>query len=213
MAGHVQQKEGDRMDTARSDTLLELTCHPAREGHTFVFEYSLLNPGKQDVYVHDAMPSVDRETRAASANPRAVSAIHLPSGDAVIGKFIPPMPSSVRLAMPVTPLAHRLAAGETMERRLEAPEPLAETSPYLPDLLLRQYEVVDIAAVVFAISYWVSDTDGFVVTPTPYAEGMFSVVPTGGGPGAGARMVSQRFATRGLQLFRRTDGFPRTLAA
>jgi hypothetical protein len=159
------------------------------------------------------MPSVDRETRAASANPRAISIIHSPSGDAIIGKFIPPMPSSLRPAVPLTPLAHRLAAGEAMERRLEASEPLAETSPYLPDLLLRQYEVVDIAAVVFTIAYWVSGGEGFAVMPSPYAKGLFSVVLTGGAPGAGMMLVSQRFATRGLQIFRRTDGFPRALPA
>ncbi len=201
------------MDIAPTDTGLELICHPARQGHTFVFEYSLHNPGQRDVYVHDAMTSVNPETKAASANARAMSIIHSPGGDAIIGKFVPPVPSSVRPALAVIPLAHRLAAGATIERRLEAPEPLAETSPYLPDLLLRQYEVVDIAAVVFVIGYWVSDGDGFGVTPTPYADGMFSVVAAGGKPGAGARLVSQRFATRGLQLFRRTDGFPRTLAA
>ncbi len=201
------------MDLAPSDTGLKLTCHPAREGHTLVFEYSLYNFGKQDVYVHDAMPSVDRATKAASANPRAVSVIHSPNGDAIVGKFLPPMPSSLRPAVPATPLAHRLARGETMERRLEAPEPLAETSPYLPDLLLRQYEVVDIAAVVFTIGYWLSDAGGFGAMPTPYADGLYTVVLSGGLPGAGTMLVSQRFATRGLQIFRRTDDFPRALPA
>lgn len=200
------------MDIAPPATELTLSCRPAREGRTLVFEYSLFNPGKLDVYVHDAMPLVDRETRAASANSGAISIIHSPSGDAIIGKFIPPMPSSLRPAVPITPLAHRLAPGEAMERRLEAPEPLAETSPYLPDLLLWQYEVVDIAAVVFTIAYWISGGDGFAVMPTPYAKGLFSVVLTGGGPGAGTMLVSQRFATRGLQIFRRTDSFPRALS-
>src|ERR1700733_11812645 len=123
--------EGDRMDIAPPAAGLELTCHPTREGHTFVFDYSLLNPGHQVVYVHDAMPAVDRETKAARANMKALSIVHSESGDAVVGKFIPPMPNAVRPAMPVTPLAHRLASGETMERRLVAPAPLAETSPYL----------------------------------------------------------------------------------
>jgi hypothetical protein len=201
------------MDIAPQATGLELSCRPARQGHALVFEYSLFNPGNQDVYVHDAMPAVNRDTRAASANPKAVCVIHSTSGDAIVGKFIPPMPSSLRPAVPLTPLAHRLAAGETMERRLETPEPLAETSPYLPDLLLRQYEVADIAAVVFTIGYWVSGGDGFVVTPTPYAAELFTVVLAGGGPGAGTMLVSQRFATRGLQIFRRTDDFPRALPA
>ncbi len=201
------------MENAPPAAGLEMTCRPAREGHALVFEYSLLNPGKREVYVQDAMPAVDRATKAARADPKAVCVILNPSGDAIVGKFIPPVPSSMRPAVPPSPLACRLAPGETMERRLEAPEPLAETSPWLPDLLLRQYEVVDIAAVVFRIGYWVSDADGLVVTPTPYAKGLFSVVLTGGGPGPGAKLVSQRFATRGLQIFRRTDGFPRALSA
>jgi hypothetical protein len=66
---------------------------------------------------------------------------------------------------------------------------------------------------VFTIGYWVCGGDGFVVTPTPYAEDLFTVVLVGGGPAAGTMLVSQRFATRGLQIFRRTDDFPRTLQA
>ena len=199
------------MDISPPAERLKLTCRPGREGRTLVFEYALANLQGRDVYVHDALPSVNLTTRAASANPRAVSVIHSPGGDAIIGKFLPPMPSSFRPAVPVIPLAHRLAPGESMQRRLEAPEPLAETSPYMPDLLLRQYEIADIAAVVFTIGYWISGSDGFCVAPTPYAEGLFSVVMVGGGPGAGTMLVSQRFATRGLQIFRRTDNFPRTI--
>jgi len=200
------------MDVTSQTAGLILNCRPGRENHRLVFEYSLTNPSERDIYVHDALPSFDRESKAASANPGAASIICGPGGDAIVGKFIPPMPSSLRPAVPITPLAHRLKTGETMERRLEVPEPLAETSPYLPDLLLRQYQLLDIASVVFAVGYWISGRDGFGVAPASYAEGMWSVVLTGGAAMAGTMLASQRFPTRGLQIFRRTDGFPRTLS-
>ena len=191
-------------------TGLTLSCKPGREGRTLVFEYALANPGERVIYVQDAVPAVDRASRAVRANPAAFSVVHGTTGDAVVGKFVPPMPTAPRPAMAVTPLARRLAPGETLARRLEAPEPLAESSPYFPDLLLREYEVVDIPAVVFAVAYWFEGTIGMAAMPTPYAEGLFSVM-LAGGPATGTKLVSQRFATRGLQVFRRRDAFLRTV--
>ena len=69
---------------------------------------------------------------------------------------------------------------------------------------------MDIAAIIFAVAYWVSGIPGVGVVPAAYAEGLFSVVPAGGTFG-GTMLASQRFATRGLQVFRRQDAFPRTL--
>jgi hypothetical protein len=40
--------------------------------------------------------------------------------------------------------------------------------------------MVDIAAVVFTIGYWVSGGNGFAVTPIPDSEGLFSMVLAGG---------------------------------
>jgi hypothetical protein len=60
------------------------------------------------------------------------------------------------------------------------------------------------------IGYWGADSDGLAALPVEYAPGLFNVVTRN--TARSARSVSQRFAARGLQLFKRTDRFPRTLA-
>jgi hypothetical protein len=195
------------MDARMPATDVRLTCQPNRDNRKLVFGYRLQNLGQRDIYVMDAMPSVDAATGEARANDQAAVIMHDPGGDAIIGKIIAPLPVDRRIAVRVVPLASRLEAGGTLERRLEIPEPLAETSPYLPDLSLRQYEMVDIGAVVFTIGYWVSGANGFAAVPALYAPGLFSVA------GVGAALVSQRFPARGLLLFKRTDQFPRSPVA
>jgi len=190
------------MDHVATTTDLKLTCHPGKDGHKFVFDYTLHNLGQTDVYVMQATTSIDPSTRAARADDKVACVILDGQGDAIIGKFPAPLPTSQRAAMPVLPLAVRLAPGDILEERLEVAEPLAETSPYLPDLKLREYDVVDIDAVVFAIGYWVSGVEGIAAAPSPYAPGLYSMV-TGGG-GTGSAVVSQRFKTRGLQVFKRS---------
>jgi hypothetical protein len=199
------------MDASRYNPGLTLTCRPRRENRRFIFEYVIFNPGERDVYVQDAMPAVDRDSKAASANQAAVSVIHAPSGDAIVGKYVPPMSANLRPAVPIAPLARLLGSGQSLDRKLEVPEPLAETSPWLPDLLLRQYEITDIPAITFMVGYWVVGDPGFGAMPAPYADGLFRIAFGAGGPAESTRLVNQRFATRGLQIFRRTDDFPRTL--
>jgi len=197
------------MDHVATTTDLKLTCHPGKEGNKFVFDYTLHNLGQSDVYVMQATPSVDPSTRAARADDKAACVILDGQGDAIVGKFPAPLPKSKRAAMQIMPLAVRLAPGEMLEQRLEVAEPLAETSPYLPDLMLRDSEMVDIDAVVFAIGYWVSGVDGVAAAPSPYAPGMYNMVTPG--VGAGSAVVSQRFKTRKLHAFKRSDQVQRPL--
>jgi hypothetical protein len=96
-----------------------------------------------------------------------------------------------------------------MEGKIEVPLPLAETSPYFPDLTLRRYEIVNIKGVVIVIAYWPADTAELAVRPYPYGEGLVSILTAD--PLRTARLRSQRFPTTGLQLFRRIDAFPRML--
>ena len=180
---------------------LRLTCQPSRSGSTLVFPYRLANEGPGDVYAL-------QELAAGGAAPGdAAIVIAGDSGDAVVGMFVPPLPSDRRVAVPVVPLARRLAAGEAIEARLEAALPLAETSPYFPDLTLRQYELVDIGGVVLTIAYWPADPNECVARPAPSSPELLSLHPAA--PEVAARLATQRFPTRGLQLFRRTDRFPR----
>lgn len=181
---------------------LRLSCQPSRSGGALVFPYRLANDGPGEVYAMQAV------TAGGAASTAAVI-IAGEGGDAVVGMFVPPLPTDRRIAVPVVPLARRLAAGETLEARLEAALPLAETSPYFPDLTLRQYEAVDIGGVVLTLAYWPVDPSECVARPVAAAPELLSIHPAA--PEAVPRILTQRFPTRGLQLFRRTDRFPRLL--
>jgi hypothetical protein len=197
------------MSEAATGPALRLHCQPSRAGNVLVFVYTLENQGPGEVYAMHALPSVEPASGEARANDRAAVVIANDSGDAVIGKFAAPLPADRRIAVPVFPLARRLLAGARLEGRLEIALPLAETSPYFPDLTLRQYDMVDIKAIVFTIGYWLGAADGLSAAPTDYAPDLFSIVTRD--TLRSARRVWQRFPTSGLQLFRRTDAFPRSL--
>ncbi len=186
---------------------LQLTCRPGKSGDRLSFVYSLQNNGPGEVFIMDALPSLAPE----SGDPRAVEQpaviILRPDGDVMIGRFLAPLPTDRRVAIPAIPLARRMPPGATLERQLEVPLPLAETSPYFPDLTLRHYKPVDIKGVLFTIGYWAAGDEGVLAAPVEYAPGL-CIIGTRNAPRA-ARRVSQRFATAALQLLQRDDAFPR----
>jgi hypothetical protein len=185
---------------------LQLTCHPTRVGDVLRFPYTVANPGPGDVYVMDAMAGADPATRAACAVARTTVLIGS-DGDAVVGTFIPPKPTDRQMAAPVVPLARRLAAGDTLEHRLEIPAPYAETSPWLPDLPPQQNGDTDIRGVVLAIHCWSADTPGMVATEAVYAPGLYTIMPTGS-----ESLISLRFPVTGLRFSQHSDGSSRSPA-
>jgi hypothetical protein len=189
---------------------LRLSCQPSKAGGALLFPYTLENRGTVDVYAMHALPGSDPASGEARAHEQAAVVILGADGDAIIGKFAAPLPTDRRIAVPVLPLARHLPAGARLDGRIEIPIPPAETSPYFPDLTLRKYEVVDIKGVVFTIGYWLAGTDGLVASPADYAPELFVVVTRN--TWRSARRVSQRFPTTGLQIFKRNDAFPRSLA-
>ena len=198
------------MSDTRNSATLRLECHPSKSGNLLLFPYTLENQGPGDVYAMHALPSADPASHAAKGNDTAAIVIASDNGDAIIGKFVAPLPTDRRIAVQVFPLARRLPAGAKLEGRIEIPLPLAETSPYFPDLTLRGYEIADIKGVALTIGYWIAGNDGLAADPAEYVPDLF-VVETRN-TARSAQRVSQRFPTTGLQLFRRTDAFPRTLS-
>ncbi len=193
----------------RPAALLRLTCRPAKAGNVLLFSYTLENPGRDDVYAMHALPGADPASGEARANETAAIVVASDDGDAIVGKFVPPLPIDRRIAQPVFPLARHLPAGGSIEGRVEIPTPLAETSPYFADLTLRQYEIVDIKGVQFTIGYWPAAPDRVLVEPCVYAPDLLEISMRD--PARSARRITQRFPTTGLQLFRRKDAFPRSL--
>jgi hypothetical protein len=198
------------MSTAAAGIVdIRLSCHPGKEGKVLVFRYKVQNHGTADAYVMDAVTGVDAASGGVRPNPQSVVVLHGPGEDATVGKFIAPLPTDRRIAMPVVPLARRLVPGATLESRLEIPLPFAEASPYFADLPLRQYDIVDIKGVVLSIGYWIAGADGLAALAVEYASELYNIVTRD--TVRSARRVSQRFPTRSLQLFRRTDQFPRAI--
>src|SRR5690242_5962884 len=121
---------------------LQLSCQPSKAGNLLIFPYRLENRGPAEIYAMHALPSVDPASGAARANELAAVVIAADNDEAIVGKFAAPLPSDRRIAVPIFPLARRLPAGAGLDGRIEIPLPLAETSPYFPDLTLRQYEIM-----------------------------------------------------------------------
>jgi hypothetical protein len=195
------------MTNASAD--IGLSCQPGKEGSCLVFPYEVRNHGTADVYVMDAMPSVERPGGKGGINARALVVLHGPGDDVTLGRFIAPLPTDRRLAVPVVPLARHLVPGEVLQGRIEVPLPVAESSPYYPELLLRQYEIIDVQGVAVSIGYWIAGADGLAAMPVDDAPGLFAVVTRN--TVRSAKRVSLHFPTRALQLFRRTDQFPRNI--
>lgn len=193
-------------DAGASRAQLRLSCRPAKVGDVLAFPYVVENLGPDDVYVMDAIACPDPTTRATGARQRAAVLIG-PSGDAIVGTYVPPMPTDRQIAVPVVPLTRRLARGEVLEHRLELTAPYAESSPWLPDPPPQQQSVTGINGVVLAIGYWPVGMAGLVATEAAYAPGLHAIAPACGGA-----LVSMRFPTTGLQFARRIDAVPQSSA-
>jgi hypothetical protein len=186
---------------------LTLTCQPGRDGDGFAFPYTVNNGGRASVYVMDALPRFDPEAKAVIAERDFALVIAGPGEDVTVGRFIPPLPTDRRIAVPTLPLARLLPAGGALTGRFALAEPLAETTPYFTDLTLRHYKLSPIQAVVVRIGFWSADTPGFAAAPLASAPELFIVAMQNAA--AAARFVSRRFPTKALQVFRRADAFPR----
>lgn len=186
---------------------LSVRCQPGRAGPRLTFPYVLENHGAADLFVMDAIALPGPDGAAMIADDQAVVIRLGPGGDVELGKFPTPMPPDRRTAQPVTPLARRMPPGARLECALAVPLPLAETSPYFADLQLRQYEMIDISAVVFTIGYWRVGEDGLAVTPADGLPELWHVATRG--KLRGVHVARQRFPVKGLQLFKRLDAFPR----
>src|SRR6185503_19664629 len=97
------------------------------------------------------------------------------NGHAHILKGIAPLPTDRSVMVRIIPLAAKLSAGATLSRQLEIPLPLAETSPYFPDLPLRRYELVDIPGVLFSVEFLRSTAEGFTAMPVDFAPDVYRV--------------------------------------
>ena len=185
---------------------VSLECEPSRIGTKLVFSYRITNHGKTDIYVMDAIPSVDASRRAVANHDSAV--VYLTrNGHAHVLKGIAALPTDRSVTMRVIPLATRLPAGAVLARDLTIPLPLAETSPYFPDLPLRQYELVETQGLLFSVEFLRSTAAGFAATPVDFAPDLYraSAQNTVGM----TERVTRAFPSQRLSIMKRPDQFPR----
>lgn len=191
------------------DGTVQIECRPSRAGNILLFPYTLRNRGREEVYAVHALPAADPANGVARANQTGAVVVADRTGNALIGKFAAPAPTERRFVVPMQPLVCRLPGGAAIEGRIEIPLPLAETSPYLPDLTLREYEIVELKGVIVAIGYWRAETTDLIVRPAEDAPKLMRLLTAD--PVRTATLASRHFPTHGLQLFKRTDAFPRSL--
>ena len=187
------------------DVMLE--CQPTRVGNKLSFPYTATNRSDADIYVMDAVPVVDPSTRQAVANRDSVVVYLMGDGRAHVLKGIPPLPTDRSVTVRIIPLAAKLPPGATLTRQLEIPLPLAEASPYFPDLPLRQYELVDISGVQFSVEFLRSTAEGFSATPVDFAPDLYQV--SARNTAGMTERVMCAFPTQRLTIMKRLDTFPR----
>jgi hypothetical protein len=184
-----------------------LSCRPDRAGNKLIFPYQVENHGAADIYVMDATPMPDPTTGRQIVDPHAPVIWFGSDGFAHILKGIAPLPDDRDVDVRIIPVAAKLPPNATLERRLEVPLPLAETSPYYTDLPLREYTLTDIQGVTLIVEFMRSTVEGFNAEPAPNAPDLFRV--------AGRHTVGQTervlcaYPSRQLQILKRSDAFPR----
>lgn len=184
-----------------------LACRPDRAGNKLLFPYTVTNHGTGEVYVMDALSGVDPATRQATIDHHA-AVIWLGADDfAHILRGIPPLPEDRDILGHVIPFAARLPPGGSLQRTLEVPLPLAETSPYYPDLPVRQYELTEIQGVVFTVEFLRATAEGFRAEPAASAPDLYDVWSRD--LFRQVERVSCTFPSRQLQILKRPGEFPR----
>jgi hypothetical protein len=165
------------MSTSAEQSVRDVTlaCQPTRVGTKLSFPYTVTNRSEADIYVMDAVASVDASTGQPTVNRDSTVIDLMNDGRAHVLKGIAPLPTDRTVTVRIIPFAAKVPAGGTLTRQLEIPLPLAETSPYFPDLPLRQYELVDIPGVLFSVEFLRSTAEGFTAMPVDFAPDVYRV--------------------------------------
>jgi hypothetical protein len=199
------ESAGAAHEARRGD--VTLSCQPAREGDALVFPYRIQNGGAADLYVFTALPERDPATGAFRLNHDTAYVALGADGFAHVLRGIAPLPPDSDVTVRLIPLAARVAPGAALDQKLTLTVPLHETSPYHPDLPIRQYRQRPIQGIVLTVQYLAADTPGFSAIPAEHAPGLFRVATLN--TVGSTRSLSCRLPARGLTILERTDTFPR----
>lgn len=170
-------------------------------------KYSITNTGTKDIYVLDAYPAVDMETRSASADLKSFYLSFREPSTAVVLRGIPPLPS-----MPVTvrimPLGTKVEPGATVVREFSVACPMRERSDwYYTPLPPEEYSDRSVDKIIFRLQFIRSTVEGFNAQPAHYAPEFF--VTKGKNTVGQVETLESEFQIDKTQTFVRKDLFPR----
>ena len=205
-SAHAKTHVSIMKDTPMAPSDITLSCRPSRVENSLQFDYSVANLSASDIYLLDGFPRVDPTTHEASIDPNGAYVTALEGRAAFVLKGIPPLPRNP-VTVRIIPLGSKIAAGETLERTLVLPMPLAEQSPYFGELPLRNYEQYDISRVIVGVQILRSTKEGFAAGQADFASGYFRVQTLK--TVHDAETLTCEFPTKSLILLKRKDGFVR----
>jgi len=185
---------------------LRLQCRPGKVGSELVFPYDLANAGPHPLLVMDAWRNQKQDTDEPIADPQVAQVTLRADGIVVVGKYVPALPAGLR-ALTQLPLCMVLKPGESLQRDLRVPLPLAEQSPYVPEALLSRYEPFELRGLVLAVGWWPLNQKGLAAAPWPWSAEHHIVSPLARLPVAGT--AQQGFPVTKLEMLKRRDAFPR----
>jgi hypothetical protein len=184
-----------------------LECEPSRVGTKLVFSYKVTNHAKADIYVMDALALVDPTGKQAIASRDNAVVYLMGNGHAHVLKGIAPLPTDRNVIQRIIPLAARVPAGAALTRQITIPLPLAETSPYFPDLPLRHYELVETHGLLFSVEFLRSTAPGFSAAPVDFAPELYRA--SAQDTVSMTERVTRSFPSQRLSIMKRPDAFPR----
>jgi hypothetical protein len=196
----VTAPQGDERD-------LKFECSVSKAESEIVVKYALTNNGAKDIYVIDAYPMVDPNSRTASAELKSFFLSYREPSTAVVLKGIPPLPS-MPVAVRIMPLGTKLGPKATINREFIIPLPLRERSDwYYAPLPPEEYLDKTADKIIFNLQIMRTTVEGFKVKPAHYAPDYFIV--SGSNTVKQVETLTRSFAIEKVQLFVRKDLFSR----
>jgi hypothetical protein len=205
-----EKKQIENMSTeANSENFSDVTLGAklSRSERAIVINYSVTNGSNSDIYVLDALPGVDHDTKSAYVELNQFYLCFRKPATALVLRGLLPLP-----AMPVNvrvmPLGTKLEPKAVLEREFTIPLPLRERNDwYYPPLPPEEYDDSTIDKILFRLQYMRSTVDKFHAEAAPYAPDFFIVDSSSFE--AQTETLQTEFPIGKTQLLMRRDAFPR----
>lgn len=186
-----------------------VSCQIQMADNKLQLKYSVQNQSENDIYLLDAYPAVNPESREAFADVDSFYLALREPATAFLLKGIPPLPANRTVTVRVMPLGTKMEPKQKIERKLEITIPLKEQSKwYYAPLKPEEYEETRVDKIVFNAHFLRSTVEGFEAEPAEYAPG-FSVVSGRHTVGQAEKVQCNVNLEEPLKLLKRKDWFTR----